>query len=82
MAPPSKDTVQTTFRLDAAAMARATRVAEAMSEPGLPVSPQDALRRSIALGLDLLEAKMVHEGRLSPPTVGPGRTRTSAKEKV
>jgi hypothetical protein len=57
MAPPRRDTVQVTFRIENAMKKRAEALAVLLSRPGLPVSFTDTMRAALLEGFDALEKK-------------------------
>jgi hypothetical protein len=57
MAPPTKDTVQITFRIPTSWLAEADAIAKAISSPGFEATRTDALRAAIARGIEAFKAE-------------------------
>lgn len=53
-----QDQVQTGIRLPKSMMKRLDKIAERMSEPGMPVTRTEVLRRATFLGVEQLEEKL------------------------
>ncbi len=57
MAPPTKDTVQITFRIPTSWLAEADAIAKVISFPGFDATRNDAMRAAIARGFEILKSK-------------------------
>jgi predicted DNA-binding protein len=58
MPPKEPATVQTAIRIPPEWVPRLQAVADALSRPGVPLTPSDAMRAAIAEGLTVLEAQL------------------------
>jgi predicted DNA-binding protein len=52
-----EEQIQTALRLPKSVMKRLDKLAELMSDPGMPVKRTEVLRRSVFMGLERLEAE-------------------------